>query len=52
MFRIMSTTGPQPDLGARPDPPRQPDYLLILMIGLFLLALLIALLTDVPALLR
>ncbi|MBC3794044.1 hypothetical protein [Spirosoma utsteinense] len=49
---MMSTTGQQPDSSTGPNPPRQPDYLLILMIGLFLLALLIAFLTDVPALLR
>lgn len=52
MFRMMSTTDQLPDLDTRPDPPRRPDYLLILMIGLFLLALIIAFLTDVPALLR
>ncbi|WP_128545340.1 hypothetical protein [Larkinella soli] len=33
-------------------PPRRPDWLLILMIGLFVASLLIAWLADIPSLLR
>ncbi len=35
-----------------PPPPRQPDWLLVLIIGLVLLTLLIAWFADIPALLR
>ena len=53
MFRLINRPeqeGPEPFV--KQQPPRRPDYLLILMIGLFLLSLVIAFLTDVPALLR
>ncbi|GAB3914651.1 hypothetical protein GCM10028803_60410 [Larkinella knui] len=45
--------------GSNPNPaasparePRRPDWLMILMVGLFVLTLLIAWLVDIPALLR
>ncbi|WP_155296332.1 hypothetical protein [Spirosoma rigui] len=52
MFRLLNRPEQESEPLRQPQPPRQPDYLLILMIGLFLLSLLIAFLTDVPALIR
>jgi hypothetical protein len=52
MFRLINRPEQESEPLVKPQPPRQPDYLLILMIGLFLLALLIAFMTDVPALIR
>ncbi|WP_421828860.1 hypothetical protein [Larkinella sp.] len=41
-----------PPAGSNNREPRQPDWLMILMVSLFVLTMLIAWLVDIPALLR
>ena len=49
---LMGHRNSSPPAGSDTREPRQPDWLMILMISLFVLTLLIAWLVDIPALLR